>query len=68
MGLVEGFALTPVSYTHLDVYKRQLEYHVPAITTQPGLPGCADESQVWAFRGPEKSIKDVARRLLGPEV
>jgi hypothetical protein len=46
----------------------ELEYHVPAITTQPGLPGCADESQVWAFRGPEKSIKDVARRLLGPEV
>ena len=26
--LIEAGAYTPVSYTHLDVYKRQIQYHV----------------------------------------
>jgi hypothetical protein len=46
----------------------ELEYHIPAVTADGGPARAEDESQVWAFRGPEKAILNVARRLLGPEV
>ena len=28
MELADGYVLEPVSYTHLDVYKRQVEHHM----------------------------------------
>ncbi|MBS1850099.1 MAG: hypothetical protein JST79_04255 [Acidobacteria bacterium] len=46
----------------------ELEYHIPAVTAADGPARAEDESQVWAFRGPEKAVLQVARRLLGPEV
>ena len=46
----------------------ELEYHVPAIGGVTGLTSCVDQSQVWAFSGPEERIRAVAKLLLGPEV
>jgi hypothetical protein len=45
----------------------ELEYHVPAIGGSTGKWCSEDESQVWAFRGPEETIVRVARLLLSPE-
>jgi len=45
----------------------ELEYHVPAIGSKTGQSSSEDESQLWAFRGPELAIKSVARRLLSSE-
>lgn len=42
----------------------ELEYHAPAIGTQLGKTISEDESQVWAFRGPEPEVTAVVRRLL----
>ena len=38
---------TPVSYTHLDVYKRQLLYRVPACKSGYGGPGPAGCAGPW---------------------
>lgn len=45
----------------------ELEYHVPAIGGETGKSCSDDHSQLWAFRGPEPSIKSIARRLLSVE-
>ncbi len=45
----------------------ELEYHVPAIGSNTGKLSSEDESQLWAFRGPESVVKSVARHLLSPE-
>jgi hypothetical protein len=45
----------------------ELEYHVPAIGGQTGKKYAEDRSQIWAFRGPESSIKAIARQLLSAE-
>jgi hypothetical protein len=42
----------------------ELEYHVPVV----GPSGAEDQSQLWAFRGPEPAIRSIARRLLAPEI
>jgi hypothetical protein len=42
----------------------ELEYHVPAIGGRTGQTRCEDVSQVWAFRGPLKTIRRVADCLL----
>ena len=44
----------------------EMEYHVPAIGSHSGVYLSTDESQVWAFRGPENVVRSVARRLLSP--
>jgi hypothetical protein len=46
----------------------ELEYHAPAIGLQLGKAVSEDESQVWAFRGPEPEVTTVARRLLTPYI
>jgi hypothetical protein len=46
----------------------ELEYHVPAIGSGTGLTSCEDVSQIWAFRGREESVREIARRLLSPEI
>jgi len=46
----------------------ELEYHVPAATTEAGKNICHDESRVWAFRGPKGAVAGVARHLLGDSV
>jgi hypothetical protein len=46
----------------------ELEYHVPAIGGATGLAYGEDRSQLWAFRGPEKAIKAIARRLLSSAI
>ena len=43
----------------------ELEYHAPAVSTEPGHNRATDESQVWAFRGPAATIAEAARLLLG---
>ncbi len=43
----------------------ELEYHIPAIGDGTGRTRCQDESQVWAFRGPEAQISQVCRLLCG---
>lgn len=45
----------------------EMEYHAPAIGVDAAAIRCEDVSQVWAFRGPQAAIHDLARRLLGPE-
>jgi hypothetical protein len=46
----------------------ELEYHVPAIGGSSDAWCCEDKSQVWAFRGPEQVVSEVARVLLSAEV
>jgi hypothetical protein len=45
----------------------ELEYHVPAVSPDPGRRCCADVSQVWAFRGRREQIDAVVHALLTPE-
>ena len=42
----------------------ELEYHVPAVGGNTGAACREDVSQVWAFRGPRKSIETIARHLV----
>jgi hypothetical protein len=42
----------------------ELEYHVPAAGTPQGSSRSEDQSQMWAFRGPEAAIRSIAWRLL----
>ena len=46
LSFVVGYALgrSAVSYTHLDVYKRQLDYSTPG-TTEQGKPGIRAKNQ-----------------------
>jgi hypothetical protein len=44
----------------------ELEYHAPAIGGNTGRKTCQDTSQVWAYRGPERSVRAIADALLGP--
>ncbi|MBN9617950.1 MAG: hypothetical protein J0G35_20505 [Acidobacteriales bacterium] len=46
----------------------ELEYHVPAIGSRTGQALSEDESQLWAFRGPESVVRSVAQHLLTSEV
>jgi len=46
----------------------ELEYHAPAIGRKTGQTLSVDESQLWAFRGPESVVRSVARHLLSSEV
>ena len=46
----------------------ELEYHAPAVRSEPGRNRAADESQVWAFRGSAVAIAEAARLLLGAEL
>lgn len=46
----------------------ELEYHIPAIGGDTGVLRCDDAAQIWAFRGPEETIKMAARCLLSPEI
>jgi len=63
-----GFALQACNVnSHLGEFS-EMEYHVPATQSVEGISGSEDESQLWAFRGPEPMIMSVARRLLSPEV
>lgn len=43
----------------------ELEYHVPAIGGDTGLTSSVDQSQVWAFSGPERRVRAIAELLLG---
>lgn len=43
----------------------ELEYHAPAVSSEPGRNRATDESQVWAFRGPAAAVAEAARLLLG---
>jgi hypothetical protein len=42
----------------------ELEYHTPAINGLAGSCCCADQSQVWAFAGPEPDILEAIRLLV----
>ena len=44
----------------------ELEYHAPALGGDIGGTYREDVSQVWAFRGPRKSVQTIARHLLSP--
>jgi hypothetical protein len=46
----------------------ELEYHVPGIGGETGLGFIEDNSQLWAFRGPEEKIKAIAHALLSSEI
>jgi hypothetical protein len=46
----------------------ELEYHAPAIGGASGDSARDDESQVWAFRGPEERVLQVMRLLLSPDL
>ena len=46
----------------------ELEYHVPAVGPPEGSLRSEDQSQMWAFRGPEAAIRSIARRLLSAEI
>lgn len=43
----------------------ELEYHIPAIGLGTGRVRCADEAQVWAFRGPQPQILNACKLLVG---
>lgn len=46
----------------------ELEYHAPAMETLSGESQCADESQVWAFRGPRDAVLQAAKLLVCAEL
>ncbi len=46
----------------------ELEYHAPAIGGSSGKSNCEDESQLWAFTGPELSIMKIARLLISSDL
>ena len=46
----------------------EIEYHTPAIGGAEGELSCEDESQLWAFRGTERDVLDVAHTLISSEV
>jgi hypothetical protein len=46
----------------------ELEYHTPAIGGSTGDSQSADESRLWAFRGPHEAIMEAARFLVSPEI
>jgi hypothetical protein len=46
----------------------ELEYHAPATGEWAGDVVREDESQLWAFRGPERAILAAARLLLSAEL
>lgn len=46
----------------------ELEYHVPAAEPSDGHSHSEDESQMWAFRGPDPAVRSIARRLLAAEI
>jgi hypothetical protein len=46
----------------------ELEYHVPAIGSPEGSSRSEDQSQLWAFRGPQPAIRSIAKRLLSSEI
>jgi hypothetical protein len=63
-----GFAFQACNVnSNLGAFSEQ-EYHVPAIGAKTGKMISEDESQLWAFRGPESAIKAVGRRLLSAEI
>lgn len=63
-----GFAFQACNVnSHLGAFS-ELEYHVPAIVSGTEGSRCEDESQVWAFRGPQTEVKSVAGRLLSSEI
>ena len=43
----------------------ELEYHVPAVGGETHRSHCEDVTQVWAYRGSQDAVRDVAWRLLG---
>ena len=45
----------------------ELEYHAPAVGHGTGQIDHDDVSQVWAFRGPENSIRTIGKSLLSPD-
>ncbi len=46
----------------------ELEYHSPAIRTGGETHEIADQSVVWAYRGPKSSLLEAARLLVSPEL
>ena len=62
-----GFAFQACNVnSHLGQFS-ELEYHIPAIGANTGKSLSEDESQLWAFRGPEPAVKSVAQHLLSTE-
>ncbi|MBV9679799.1 MAG: hypothetical protein JO185_25925 [Acidobacteriaceae bacterium] len=62
-----GFAFQACNVnSHLGAFS-ELEYHVPAIGANTGKFVSEDQSQLWAFRGPEPAVKSVAQHLLSAE-
>lgn len=62
-----GFAFQACNVnSHLGAFS-ELEYHVPAIGSKVGKTVSEDESQLWAFRGPETKIKSIAKQILSAE-
>lgn len=53
--------------SHLGSFS-ELEYHTPAIGGSSGKSECSDESQLWAFRGPQPLVLEAARLLVSPEL
>jgi hypothetical protein len=43
----------------------ELEYHSPSIGGSKGAFSAKDESQIWAFRGDNAAILEIAQILVG---
>lgn len=59
-----GFAIQACNVDSALGSFSELEYHVPAIGGGTGLTSCEDVSQIWAWRGPQESVRAIARRML----
>ena len=46
----------------------ELEYHTPAVGGPSGQSLSIDESQLWAFRGPQPAVLEAARLLVSAEL
>jgi hypothetical protein len=63
-----GFGFQACNVNSLLGRFSELEYHVPAIGKNTGKSYSEDQSQLWAFRGPEAVVRSAAHRLLCAEI
>lgn len=63
-----GYAIQACSINSRLGSFAELEYHVPATGGQAADCSRQDDSQLWAFRGPQHAILEVARILLCSDV
>ncbi|MBS1851609.1 MAG: hypothetical protein JST79_11890 [Acidobacteria bacterium] len=63
-----GYSFQACNLNHKEIGTfSELEYHAPAVGSGTGRWKHQDVSQVWAFRGPMESIREIGQTLIAPD-